>query len=284
MLNLLTITPTTMNPVSLAALDITRALFLEVQQRLQVQHVAVLVRDTSQTLWTHHASGWFTHLRSHGVPEGMGLSWLTLNAKTLQVFSNPSQHPSVFSPEPNDQSKLIQVSVPFLGSLQQPLGVLHILRHPTQPFQKSDLLWLTQQSQAITVPLESALQTEDQLRHVLTDHPTARFIRDFALYLGEPLPIAQAVAWAVMLPKTTSMPNHLPLETRLALEQQQCRFDGTGTPALLGSQISISARIVQVVLAYTKYLEQGLMVADALAALRREAGWELYQIKVYTLV
>ena len=272
-----------MNPVSLAALDITRALFLEVQQRLQVQHVAVLVRDTSQTLWTHHASGWFTHLRSHGVPEGMGLSWLTLNAKTLQVFSNPSQHPSVFSPEPNDQSKLIQVSVPFLGSLQQPLGVLHILRHPTQPFQKSDLLWLTQQSQAITVPLESALQTEDQLRHVLTDHPTARFIRDFALYLGEPLPIAQAVAWAVMLPKTTSIPNHLPLETRLALEQQQCRFDGTGTPALLGSQISISARIVQVVLAYTKYLEQGLMVADALAALRREAGWELDPLLVHAL-
>ena len=144
----------TVNLVTPAALDVTRALFFEVQRYLQAQHVAILIQDTTRTLWTHHACGWFTHLRSHGVPEGMGLSWLTLNAKTLQVFSNPSQHPSVFSPEPNDGSNQIQVSVPFLGNNQQPLGVLHILRNPTQPFQKRDLSWLSEQSQSITPLLE----------------------------------------------------------------------------------------------------------------------------------
>ena len=279
MLNLLTVIPTPMNLVTPAALDITRALFLEVQRHLQVQHLAVLVADTTRTLWTHHASGWFTHLRSHGVPEGVGLSWLTLNAKTLQVFSNPSQHPSVFSPEPNDQSKQIQVSVPFLSD-DQPLGVLHILRNPTQPFQKRDLLWLTQQSQAIAQPLETALRTEEQFGQALANHPIGCLVTDFAVYLGEPQPIAQAIAWAVMLPSVTDA---LPLETRLALEQQNCRFDGTGTPALAGSSISISARIVQVVLAYTQQLEQGLVVADALAALRREAGWKLDPLLVHAL-
>ncbi len=273
-------THSVLKAVTPAALDITRALFLEVQRHLQVQHLAVLVADTTHTLWTHHASGWFTHLRSHGVPEGVGLSWLTLNAKTLQVFSNPSQHPSVFSPEPNDQTKQIQVSVPFL-SHEQPLGVLHILRHSTQPFQKHDLLWLTEQSQAIAQPLETALRTEEQFGQALANHPMGCLVTDFAVYLGEPQPIAQAIAWATILPK--SSPNQLPLETRLALKQQHCRFDGTGTPALAGSSISISARIVQVVMAYTQQLEQGLVVADALAALRREAGWKLDPLLVHAL-
>jgi hypothetical protein len=266
-----------------AALDITRSLFLEVQRHLQVQHVAVLVRDTTRTLWTHHASGWFTHLRSYGVPEGKGLSWLTLNAKSLQVFSNPSEHPSVFSPEPNDQAKQIQVSVPFLTQHYQPLGVLHILRNITQPFEKNDLHWLTEQSQALALPLETALSTEEQWVQDLNRHVTGRLIMDFALYLGEPQPIAQAIAWAAMLPKSKALKNHLPLETRLAFEQANCRFDGTGKPALMGSNISISARIVQVVLAYTKHLEQGLTSADALAALRREAGWKLDPLLVHAL-
>jgi hypothetical protein len=271
-----------LNLVTPAALDVTRGLFLEVQRYLQAQHLAVLVRDATDTLWTHHASGWFTHLRSHGVPEGMGLSWLTLNAKTLQVFSNPSQHPSVFSPEPNDGANQIQVSVPFFGQHQQPLGVLHILRNPTQPFQKQDLLWLTQQSQAMTLPLETALMAEEQLIGQLVHHSIGQLVRNFALYLGEPLPIAQAMAWAV-LPQAKTFVSTLPLETRLALEQQDCRFDGTGTPALVGSSISISARVVQVVLAYTKHLEQGLVSADALAALRREAGWKLDPLLVHAL-
>ncbi len=280
MLNLVTVTPTPMNFVTPAALDITRTLFLEVQRHLQVQHLAVLVADTTRTLWTHHASGWFTHLRSYGVPEGKGLSWLTLNAKTVQVFQNPSQHPNVFSPEPSDQTKQIQVSVPLLSN-DQPLGVLHILRNATQPFQKRDLLWLTQQCQAIVSPLETALRTEKQFGQALAKHPIGCLVRDFAVYLGEPQPIAQAIAWAAILPK--SSPSQLPLETRLAFEQEHCRFDGTGTPALVGSSISISARIVQVVLAYTQYLEQGLVLADALAALRREAGWKLDPLLVHAL-
>ena len=280
MLNLVNLSPvTTMNPIPPAALDITRALFLEVQQHLQVQHVAVLVRDTTNTLWTHHASGWFTHLRSYGVPEGKGLSWLTLNAKSVQVFNNPWQHPSVFSPEPNDHAKQIQVSVPFLGKHQLPLGVLHILRNVTQPFEKHDLVWLTKKSQTIAQSLETALSTEEQLVEALRQHPIGGLIKDFALYLGEPLPIAQAIAWAAMLPKTHA----LPLETRLAFEQQNCRFDGTGTPALTGANISMSARIVQVILAYTKHLEQGFTPADTLAALRRQAGWKLDPLLVHAL-
>jgi hypothetical protein len=271
-----------LNLVTPAALDLTRGLFLEVQRYLQAQHVAVLVRDASSTLWTHHASGWFTHLRSYGVKEGVGLSWMTLNARSLQIFANPWQHPSVFSPEPNDGSKQIQVSVPFFGSQSQPLGVLHILRDPWLPFQKRELAWLSEQSQGITALLETALMTEIQFTQALGVHAVGQLVCEFALYLGEPLPIAQAMAWAV-LPQSKISKNTLPLETRLALQQQECRFDGTGTPALVGSNISISARVVQVVLAYSKHLEQGLSLLDALAALRREAGWKLDPLLVHAL-
>jgi hypothetical protein len=269
-----------MNRAIPAALDITRTLFLEVQKHLQAQHVAVLARGTDLTLWTHHASGWYTHLRSYGVPIGKGLSWIALNKKSIQVFQNPSQHPQVFSPEPEYEPAQIQVSVPLFDTNELPLGVVHVLRNPIQPFLPTELDWLEQQARGLSGQLEMALQIQQEFSESLSQHPDALMIRDFVLYLGESQPIAEAMAATVMLQKESTAVT-LPLETRLAFQQQDCRFDGTGKPALQGSNIALSARIVQVVLAYSQQLEKGLQSSAALAVLRREAGWKLDPLVVH---
>ncbi len=276
---LLTVVPT-------AALDVTRALFQEVQEKLVCEHISILIQDPNvvskekMVLWSHHSSGWFSHLRSHPVPEGVGLSWLTLRAKTTQIFKNPASHPAVFETEPQHAPIQIQVSVPMLGK-EQPLGVLHVMRSPSQPLGQNELHWLEQRVQASVVALEQAFALERQLQNQIPSTSQAvqlsRFVTAFALYLGEPRPIANAIAMAAKL-LTTETPTQnlcLPLETREALAHRHTHYDGTGTPSIQGKNIAYSARIIQVVITYLDSIQHGLSPAESMAALKHQAGWKL---------
>ncbi len=256
-----------------ASLDITRTLFNEVQSGLSAQHLSILARDQDLTLWSYHASGWFTHLRSHGVPRGVGLSWVVLKQRQLQIFRNPSKHPQVFSPVPNLSPTQTQVSIPFFDSHHQPLGVLHLLHEPpNEPFETTELDWLEERIKQIAPHLEQALNAEQALNQSLKQNTTTTLIQQFAQYLGEPQPIANAIAWAAAHLECNKPPESLPLETKQAIQQFKQRFDA--------APLAQSTRILQVVIAY----QQATQRTDpdhAIAWLRREAGWKLDPLLVH---
>jgi hypothetical protein len=164
--------------------------------------------------------------------------------------------------------------------------VVHLLRSASQPFTTEDLTWLEARCAEVSPELERALRADAELERLVMQQSSSllqtRLQRalDFAKYLGESPIYARAVALGAMLLKgeicLEALQNTaMPLETRDVLEYHHARFDGTGHPAVQGPRIPMSARIALVSVSFDQHLETGSDAAQALALLRREAGWRL---------
>jgi hypothetical protein len=283
-----------MQVVPQAALDVTRDFFVKSKTHLQCPHGDLLVINEQGMLWSHHSSGWFLHMRGEGIPRGIGLSWLTLEEKRVQVFHNPGTHPKVVGAESHLAPKGVQLSGPMYDSSSQPLAVIHLLRSTSQPFDVEEIAWLEMQCAQISPTLEAALRMDAELLQAIMRQSSKRtqqllqLTLDFAIYLGESPVYARAVALGAMLLSDetalrTSKNAPTPLETRHVLQYQQAQFDGTGSPGLPGAQIPMAARIAKVTTTFAQHLEAGLDTDHALAKLRREAGWQLDPLLVRAL-
>jgi hypothetical protein len=283
-----------MGVMTRAALDVTRDFFAAVKTHLDCPHCDLLVTSDQETLWSHHASGWFIHIRGQGVTRGSGLSWITIREERIQIFHNPGLHPEVVGNEPHHAPQGVQASAPMFDSNGQPLAVIHLLRSATQPFTAEELAWLEARCAELSPELEQALRTDAELERLVMQQSSPglrtrmQHALDFAKYLGESPVYARAVAMGAMLLSNEicleALQNTpMPLETREVLEYRHARFDGTGDPAAQGPRIPMSARIALVSVGFEQHLETGSDASYALALLRREAGWRLDPLLVKAL-